>query len=65
VGEIDLFYPENCEYAARLQQAGVSCQLVSVPMAPHGFEAVAPRTAVARKFRADFALFLREVLTLA
>ena len=65
VGEIDLFYPENCEYAARLQQAGVSCQLVSVPMAPHGFEAVAPRTAVARKFRADFAQFLREVLTLA
>jgi hypothetical protein len=34
-------------------------------MAPHGFEAVAPRTAVARKFRADFAQFLREVLTLA
>lgn len=31
VGDIDLFYPENAEYARRLDAAGVPCQLRVVP----------------------------------
>ena len=50
VGDIDLFYDENRVYAERLNAAGVACELDLVPMAPHGFQVVAPRAAVSRVF---------------
>lgn len=38
VGELDLFYGEDLEYARRLREAGVECELVEVPRAYHGFD---------------------------
>ena len=49
VGDIELFYDEDCAYAERLKAAGVPCQLHLVPGAPHGFEAIAPTSAPARE----------------
>jgi acetyl esterase/lipase len=48
VGDIDLFADEDHEYSRRLRDAGVDCVLDVVPGAPHGFEAWAADTALAR-----------------
>lgn len=50
VGDIELFYDEDCAYAERLRAAGVDVTLDSVPGAPHGFEAWAATTALARDY---------------
>ncbi|MGW0580931.1 alpha/beta hydrolase, partial [Streptomyces sp. NPDC002920] len=49
VGDIDLFADECRTYAGRLRDAGVDCAFDLVPGAPHGFEAWAPDTRVARE----------------
>lgn len=38
VGDIELFFAEDSDYAERLQKAGVSTTLDVIPGAPHGFE---------------------------
>nr|WSZ99050.1 alpha/beta hydrolase [Streptomyces sp. NBC_00857] len=48
VGDIDLFTDECHSYAERLRDAGVACDFDLVVGAPHGFEAWAPDTRVAR-----------------
>jgi acetyl esterase/lipase len=50
VGSEDLFFEEDAAYAGRLSAAGVACELVTVPGAFHGFDAVFPRTNVSRGF---------------
>jgi acetyl esterase/lipase len=50
VGTLDPLHDEDVDYAARLRQAGVSCELDVVPGAFHGFDIVASRTGVARAF---------------
>lgn len=47
VGTVDGFFDEDVAYAERLNRAGVATALHVYPGAPHGFEAVAPRTALA------------------
>lgn len=42
VGEFDLFHDEDSEYARRLRDAGVACELVTVPGMYHGADAVQP-----------------------
>ena len=64
VGGIDLFYEEDAHYATRLREAGVSCQLDTVPMAPHGFESLVPDAPIVRKFWANNYDFLRQTLNL-
>jgi acetyl esterase/lipase len=64
VGDIDLFYRENKEYADRLTAAGVDCDLEVVAMAPHGFDVVASQTSIAREFFAKFRLYLSRALGL-
>lgn len=64
VGDIDLFQEENCEYARRLQEAGVACRLDIFPGAPHGFEILAPEAPVTRECWEKNFGFLREVLEL-
>lgn len=63
IGDIDLFHSEACQYAARLELAGVSCQLDIVPMAPHGFEILAPGAQLTREFIQDYYRFLRDALS--
>lgn len=50
VGTLDLLYDEDVDYAHRLRAAGVACELVEVVGAFHGFDAIRPRSAVARRF---------------
>ena len=49
VGELDIFRDEDLEYAKKLGQAGVSCEFHLLPGVPHGFEAFAPDSEVARR----------------
>lgn len=48
VGDIELFYAEDVDYARRLEQAGVDVHLDIVPGAPHGFESWACNTPPAK-----------------
>lgn len=48
VGDIELFFEENENYARRLEQAGVPTTLDVVPGAPHGFESWARDSEAAR-----------------
>jgi acetyl esterase/lipase len=50
VGTLDLFHDEDVEYARRLNAAGVPCELVTVPGAFHGFDAIFPDAPVSRDF---------------
>ena len=50
VGTLDLFYEEDLEYARRLTDAGVPCQVYVVPGAFHGFDAVFRKAGVSREF---------------
>lgn len=62
VGSLDVLHPESVEYAARLGDSDVACELVVVPGAFHGFDAVAPKTAVAQSFWIAQRDWLRQLL---
>lgn len=65
VGGLDLLCEEGRQYHQRLLACGVDSELCFTPRAPHGFEAFAPKTALARAlFRANYA-FLKRRLHLA
>lgn len=59
VGDLDLFFDEDVEYARRLAEAGVPCAIEVVPGAFHGFDAVFPRAEVTREFWGSQANALR------
>lgn len=50
VGTLDLFHDEDLDYAARLEAAGVPCEVHVVPGAFHGFDGIAPKTDVSTEF---------------
>ncbi|MBY0286446.1 MAG: alpha/beta hydrolase [Mycobacteriaceae bacterium] len=50
VGTLDPLHDENIEYARRLNEAGVACDIEVVPGAFHGFDIVARRAGVSRAF---------------
>jgi acetyl esterase/lipase len=50
VGTLDLFRDEDVEYARRLNDSGVPCELHIVPGAFHGFDALFPKAEVSRQF---------------
>ena len=52
VGDIDLFYEENRHYSDRLKQHGVAIAFDVVHGAPHGFDEIARRSAMAKAFLA-------------
>ncbi len=62
VGDVDLFYEEDRQYSVRLTEAGVSCQLYVVPMAPHGFESFVLDASITHDLYKDYYRFLRESL---
>ncbi len=64
VGDVDLLYAEDCEYAERLRAAGVNCQLHIADRAPHAYDAMAPDSSVSQETRDSVYQFLREHLNL-
>jgi len=52
VGTVDGFRDEDVDYALRLNQAGVACELHVYPGAPHGYQ-MAPRSRPAVQARQD------------
>jgi acetyl esterase/lipase len=50
VGTLDLFFDEDRIYAARLEEAGVACELFIVQGAFHGFDALFKNKGVSRTF---------------
>ena len=50
VGALDLLAPEDMSFAAKLMAAGVSTELVVVPGAFHGFDALVPKAKVSERF---------------
>jgi acetyl esterase/lipase len=61
VGTLDLFHDEDLAYAERLRAAGVTCQVVEVLGAFHGFDLVA-KAPVVKGFRADQVAALADAL---
>lgn len=62
VGDIDLFYAEDSQYAEQLAQQGVETRFYAVPMAPHAFETFAPAATLSQDFFASNYEFLRQKL---
>jgi acetyl esterase/lipase len=62
VGTNDLFHDEDLAYAARLAEAGVPCQIETVPGAFHGFDQVVPKASVSKAFFASQCASLRAAL---
>jgi acetyl esterase/lipase len=62
VGAIDLFVEEDIEYARRLVNSGVACQLHVTPGAYHAFEFVVPEARVSREFIAAWKSALKHAL---
>ena len=61
-GTFDVLHEEAVRYSGRLEASGVCTELVTVPGAFHGFDAVAPKTAVARNFVRAQGAWLRNQL---
>ena len=61
-GSFDAFADEDIDYAARLNRAGVPVELHVYPGAPHGFDGLAPDTAVSRQARRDMNEWLERIL---
>ena len=62
MGDIDLFHDEDVEYARRLQEAGVHCELHVEPGMYHGADAIAGKVDSMRAFRTRMVAVLGEAL---
>lgn len=62
VGELDLFYEEDLEYARRLEAAGVRCEVHIVPGMYHGADQFVARAPSMVEFHASLAAALREAI---
>lgn len=62
VGELDLFYDESVDYAARIRAAGVQCELVTVPGMYHGADGLAAKVPAMQAFRSSLMDHLRSCL---
>ncbi len=50
IGTLDLFYDEAMTYAQRLKDAGIDCEVKTVPGAFHGFDVFDPKLPVVEEF---------------
>ena len=62
VGTLDLFHDEDVAYAARLQEAGIPCQLHVTKGAFHGFDVVKKQAQVSLEYRASYIAAMTEAL---
>ncbi len=60
VGTEDLFYDEDRQYAARLSEAGVSCELAVFPGLYHGADSFVPQARVSQRLQASFMAALND-----
>ena len=63
VGTLDLLHDEAVDYARRLTDAGVHCELHVVPDMYHGADTIRPRAPTSRAFRDEMTLALARHLT--
>jgi acetyl esterase/lipase len=59
VGELDLLYDEDVDYAEKLRASGVPCALVTVPGMYHGADGLAPKARSMQDFRRGMTDHLR------
>jgi acetyl esterase len=62
-GALDLFLDEDLDYARRLIDAGVPCELHVYPGACHGFNVIAPHAAVTMQCMRNMEEWLGRVIT--
>jgi acetyl esterase/lipase len=62
VGSVETFRDEDIDYAARLLQAGVQCELHVWPGGFHGFDSSVPQAALSRIASATRAAWVRRLL---
>nr|WP_240743588.1 alpha/beta hydrolase fold domain-containing protein [Mycobacterium paragordonae] len=62
VGDLDLFYREDVDYAERLRAGGVPCTLVTIPGMYHGADAFASKSLSLRGFHSGAQDHLRTYL---
>jgi len=62
VGTLDVFHDEDVDYAARLKESGVPCELVTVEGMYHGADGMKPKAPSMREFRASLLEHLRKYL---
>ena len=60
--ELDLFYEEYKDYAQRLQQAGVECEIYLQKGVPHAFEVMVAEAEISKQFEAAAIKFLHRKL---
>jgi acetyl esterase/lipase len=65
VGELDLFFEEDLEYARALEAAGVPCTVVTVPGMYHGADAIAAEAPSMVRFRERMVEAVRSGLSVA
>ena len=62
VGELDLLYDEDVDYAEKLRASGVPCTLVTVPGMYHGADGLAPKALSLKNFHPNAMDHLRSYL---
>lgn len=62
VGDLDLFYDEDVEYAERLTASGVPCRLVTVAGMYHAADGIKPKASVLQEFNAGVVEHLHNYL---
>ena len=65
IGTADLFLDESVEYANRLKDEGVDCELVLAKGGVHAFHGVHPEAEISISFWASLLAFARQNLALA
>jgi acetyl esterase/lipase len=62
VGSVETFRDEDIDYATRLLQAGVQCELHVWPGGFHGFDSMAPQASLSRTATATRTAWVRRLL---
>ncbi|MEU6848868.1 alpha/beta hydrolase [Actinacidiphila alni] len=65
VGSVETFRDEDIDYAARMLQAGVQCELHVWPGGFHGFDGMAPHASLSRTASATRSAWIRRLLSAA
>lgn len=62
IGDADLFYEENLDYAKRLRECNVPCEIEVVEGGPHGFQVLVPEAEISSDFISKADSFLMKAL---